>query len=146
MKLMETVVNWKNDEVKMDFGNNNDYVLAKNKEKNEMYIMFRGLQTFNDWLCNAYIGFNEPTLRCYKDQGSDNERDHTGFTQTYNGFKDKFIDLIEIYFFWVDLFDSTLLDSSPFPLMGLSADKACMADLYISFCSIGIPLCILPGL
>ena len=46
-------------------------------------------------MINAYIGFNEPTLRGYKDRASDNERDHAGFTQTYNGFKDTLIDLIE---------------------------------------------------
>ena len=91
---METVVNWKGDEVKMDYGSNNDYVLAKNEDKNEMYVMFRGSQTFNDWLSNAYIGFNEPTLRGYKDRASDNERDHAGFTNTYNEFKDRLIDLI----------------------------------------------------
>ena len=33
---METVVNWKGDEVKMDYGNNNDYVLAKKEDKNEI--------------------------------------------------------------------------------------------------------------
>ena len=47
-KLMETVGNWKGDEVKIDYGNNNDYVLAKNENKNEMYVMFRRSQTFND--------------------------------------------------------------------------------------------------
>ena len=34
-------------------------------------------------------------MRGYKDQASDNEREHAGFTQMYNGFKDKLIDLIE---------------------------------------------------
>ena len=92
---METIVNWKGDEVKMDYGDNNNYVLAKNEDKNELYVMFRGSQTFGNWLRNAYIGFNEPTLRGYKDRTSDNERDHAGFTKTYNGFKDSLIDLIE---------------------------------------------------
>ena len=34
-------------------------------------------------------------MRGYKDQASDNERDYAEFTQTYIGFKDKLIDLIE---------------------------------------------------
>ena len=73
----------------------NDYVLAKNEDKNEMYVMFRGSQTFNDWLSNAYIGSLQPKLRGYKDRASDNERDHAGFTKTYYGVKDNLIDLIE---------------------------------------------------
>ena len=92
------VTNWKDDELKFDFeeSSDRDYVVVKNEDRNELYVMFKGSQTFTDWLSNAYIGFNKPTLRGYKDRVKDGaDRDHAGFTGTYAEYKDKLMDIVD---------------------------------------------------
>lgn len=99
-KLQGYVTNWKSEEVKMemDTSPNRDFVVFKNENSNQLFVAFKGSQTFDDWMSNIWVGFATPRLRGYKNNNDEdyNKRDHAGFTSAYKKHSDKLRNIVKM--------------------------------------------------
>jgi len=94
-KLKDLVANWKSNEVKVvvEESSYRDYTIVKNEDSNQLFILFRGSQSnwMGDWFSNLWTG-TSPLGYAYNVFPSSIVGNHAGFTNTYNGYKEKFMD------------------------------------------------------
>ena len=114
-KFQHTVVNWRDAELKYDFepSLNREYTTIKNEDTNEIYIVFKGSQSPDDWSSNKevgttnilseglklaeYIPMDYKTKKNIKWLGGQllTKTDHVGFRKAYEVYRDGLMSIID---------------------------------------------------